>query len=390
MQTATISYEDLQKKIRMLKTPDDIQGFLKELTASPSASTENPIPKKGPGRGNWRKVQAAEVESELLPAPVLTPKAKVKARPSVRKYETVENELDERIIDLYAKGMTTRDIQGHLRDMYNVAISPEAVSNVTDKILPLVKEWQVRPLSRLYPIMYLDGIHFKVRDSGKIVSRCAYVMLGVNDEGHKEILGIWIGESEGAKFWLQVLTEIKNRGVEDILICCIDGLRGFGEAIESVFPETIIQHCIVHQVRNTMKYVPHKYRKDFCDSLRRIYTAPTEEAGLEELQGVKTAWPQFELYLKSWEGKWAQLSTFFTYPQELRHIIYTNNAIENLNRQFRKVTKTTCIFPHADALQKLLWLAQYDISRNWMWPVRNWGAVMMQLAILFPEKSILS
>jgi transposase-like protein len=295
--------------------------------------------------------------------------------------------MEEKIIAMYAKGLTTRDIQAYLRDIYQMAISSEAVSGITDKVLPLVKEWQVRPLSRMYPILHLDGLHFKVRDTGKIVNRCAYILLGINEEGRKEVLGIWVGETEGAKFWMQVLNEIKNRGVEDVLICCIDGLRGFSDAINAIFPEAVIQQCIVHQIRNTMKFVPHRYRKDFCRDLRKIYMAPTEDAALEGLQEVRKAWPQFDLSLKSWETKWSELSTFFGYPEQLRRIIYTNNTIENLNRQFRKVTKTSQVFPHNEALHKLLWLAQHDITQKWrLLPVDNWGEIMTQLSVLFPEK----
>jgi len=250
-----------------------------------------------------------------------------------------------------------------------------------------VTEWQNRPLATQYALVSLDGIYFKVRDNGKIVNRSAYVVLGTDMEGKKDMLGIWIGQTEGAKFWMRVLTELKNRGVEDILIASIDGLIGFSDAIHAVFPETDIQQCIVHQVRNTMKYVPHKHKKAFVSDLKTIYNAPSEEeAGLVALAQVKESWPQYELHLNSWERKWTELCALYKYPPELRRIMYTTNAIESLNRQFRKVTKTTSVFPHEEALGKLLWLAQRDITRKWSMPIRDWGTIVTQLAVLFPER----
>ena len=294
--------------------------------------------------------------------------------------------MEERIIGMYAKGMTTRDIAEYAKDIYGVDVSSGLVSTITDKILPLVTEWQNRPLHSLYPFLYLDGMVFKVRDQGRIVNRSAYIVLGINVLGMKEILGIWIGETEGAKFWLGVLTEIRNRGVEDILIASVDGLTGFGEAIRTVFPDAKVQQCIVHQVRNTLKYVVHKDRKSFAADLRSIYTAPSEEAGLAALEAVRTAWHKYAPYLKAWEAKWVELSPFFEYPEAIRRIMYTTNAIESVNRRFRKVTKTTSIFPHDEALMKLLWLAQRDISKSWTMSIQNWGEIMAQLAILWPEK----
>jgi putative transposase len=218
----------------------------------------------------------------------------------IEKYQTMTNDVEAKIISMYGKGMTTRDIHQHMHDIYGISVSADMVSGITDKVLPLVREWQSRPLSSLYPIVYLDGIHFKVRDGGKIVSKCAYVILGINAQGMKEILGIWIGENEGAKFWLRTLNEIKQRGVDDILICCIDGLSGFSEAIRTVYPDAEIQQCIVHQIRNTTKYIPHKDKKDFCKDLKGIYTAPTEEAGLSALETMKEKWSQYAVYLGGW------------------------------------------------------------------------------------------
>jgi len=306
---------------------------------------------------------------------------------AVKKYQTTTSDIEERIISMYAKGMTTRDINDHMHQIYGVDVSAGMVSSITDKVLPLVQEWQSRPLCPLYVVVYLDGVHFKVHESGRIVNKCSYTALGIDDEGRKELLGIWIqGGGEGAKFWLQVLSELKSRGVADILITCVDGLKGFADAIATVYPDTVIQQCIIHQVRNTMKYVPHKHKDKFCSDLRSIYTAPTEEAGYAALQTVKEKWPMYQLYLKSWEEKWTELSPFYGYPAEIRKIIYTTNAVESLHHQLRKVTKTTTIFPHDEALLKLLWLAQRDVARKWTQPIPSWNQILPQLIILFPDR----
>lgn len=234
--------------------------------------------------------------------------------------------------------------------------------------------------------MYLDGLHFKVREAGKISTKIAYIALGVNQYGIKEVLGIWTSESESAKFWMGVLNDLKNRGVEDILITCVDGLKGFPEAIKAIYPQTAVQICITHQVRHTIKFVPHKDREKFADDLKTIYGAPSEEAGRQALSDVIERWPQYSVYLKSWETRWSDLASFFEYPQPIRKMVYTTNAIENLNRQFRKVTKTTIVFPHDDSLVKLLWLAQADISQTWTMALKNWGEVIAQMSILFPDR----
>jgi transposase-like protein len=253
-------------------------------------------------------------------------------------------------------------------------------------VYPLVKEWQARPLSSIYPVLYLDGLHFKVREAGKIASKIAYIALGVNQSGIKEVLGIWTSDSEGAKFWMSVLSDLKNRGVDDIFIACIDGLKGFPDAIKTIFPKADVQVCVVHQVRHTIKFVPHKDREKFADDLKTIYGAPTEEAGREALSRVMDRWPQYRSYLKSWEVRWADLAAFFEYPDSIRRMVYTTNAIESLNHQFRKATKTTTIFPHDDSLIKLLWLAQADITQKWVMPLRNWGESVAQFSILFPDR----
>ncbi len=397
---SVISYEEFNKKASNLHTMSDVTTFIKSLVAPTlqkmlEAEMDNHLGYSknhvsGNLSGNSRnghyektvKTDSGGAVKLDVPRdrngdfePVV-----------VRKYETIESDVEEKIVSMYAKGMTTRDIHGHMHDIYGVNISADMVSTITDKVMPLVKEWQVRPLSNVYPIVYLDAVHFKVRENGKIVSKASYIALGVNAEGFKEILGIWIGENEGAKFWLSVLNEIKGRGVNDILIACIDGLSGFSEAIKTVFPNTEIQRCIVHQIRNTVKYVSHKEKKAFCADLKKVYGAVNEEAGLSALKKMKKDWPQYNVCFESWERNWAELSTFFNYSEEIRRIIYTTNIIEGLNRQFRKVTKTTSIFPHNNSLLKLLWLAQEDISKKWKMPIRDWGKIICQFAIMFPER----
>jgi putative transposase len=395
-----LTYEEYQEKVNNLKTADDVMAFTRDLIA-PALQTilEGEMTEhlgyekhevKGRGTGNSRNGHSSKtMRTSFGFAVVEIPRdRKGNFEPRVvPKYETVQSDVEEKIVSMYAKGMTTRDINAHMADIYGVDISAAMVSSITDKILPLVHEWQTRQLSSLYPILYLDGLHFKVRQDGRVVTKCAYIILGINESGMKDILGIWINEAEGAKFWMQVLDEIKTRGVQDILIACTDGLAGFAEAIHAIFPDTQIQQCIVHQVRNTLKFIPHKHRKMMAKALRTVYTAPTEEAGLRALEGVKSQFPEYAIYLKSWETKWSLLSPFFSYPQEIRRIIYTTNAIEGLNRQFRKVTKTTSIFPHDEALTKLLFLAAQDISKKWNMTAHNWGIIVSQLAILFPEKS---
>jgi putative transposase len=304
----------------------------------------------------------------------------------IPKGKITDNEFEDKIISMYAKGMSTRDINEHVADMYGADMSDPMVSMITDKVLPLIIEWQSRPLESLYCFLYLDGIVYKVRDNGKIVNKTVYVVMGIDKQGHKDVLGLWIAGTEGSKFWMSVLTEIKNRGVKDVLFASIDGLSGFSEAIKAVFPDCNIQRCIVHQIRNTLKYIPHKDMKAFAGALKTIYTASTEEAGYEALLQLKEDWPQYAVYLKSWETNWSDLSTFYSYSPEIRRILYTTNPIESLNRQFRKVTKTTTIFPTDQSVLKLLWLAQRDIVKKWTLPIQNWGQILAQLSVLFPEK----
>jgi putative transposase len=292
--------------------------------------------------------------------------------------------FDDKVIALYARGMTTREIQGYLEELYGVEVSPTLISAVTDAVLEDVRAWQCRPLEAVYPIVYLDAIHLKLRASGHVQNHAVYLALAIDLEGQKELLGLWVGEAEGAKFWLSVLTELRNRGVQDILIACVDGLKGFPEAIESVFPKTQIQLCIVHMVRNSLRYVGWKERKTVARDLRTVYSAATLEAGEQALESFCEKWDErFPVIGKLWHRHWTNLSPFFTYPKAIRKVIYTTNAVESINAQLRKVTKKKGAFPNADSVRKVLYLALERASKRWTRPVQDWRAALNHLSIVF-------
>jgi transposase-like protein len=303
----------------------------------------------------------------------------------VKKHQTtISDEIEQKILALYGLGMSYKDISGHLREMYGLEVSTGTLSAVTDKIIQTVKEWQARPLESIYPIVWLDAIHYKIRENGKVSSRAVYTILGVTLEGKKEVLGLYISENEGANFWLQVLSDLSNRGVGDILIACIDGLKGFPEAIESIFPDTEVQLCIVHQIRNSLKYVGSKNQKEFMKDLKRVYKAVTKELAAVELDILEDKWnSKYPIVIKSWRNNWERLSQFFKYPEEIRRIIYTTNTIEAVHRQFRKLTKTKGAFPNQDSLLKLLYMGIQNASKKWTMPVQNWSLTISQLAIFF-------
>lgn len=305
----------------------------------------------------------------------------------IRKYETTSNQLEEQIIAMYAKGMSTRDIEEHMRDIYGIEVSPTMVSKITDKILPMITEWQSRPLERIYPIVFLDAIHFKVRKESRIVNKAAYSVLGINMSGQKEVLGIWIGEHESASFWLGVCNDLKNRGVEDILIACKDGLSGFSEAINTAFPQTEIQLCIIHQIRNSLKYVPYKQQKELMADLKKVYQALTIEEAELGFAEFKEKWgKKHPMIIRSWENNWAELTAYFKFPYGLRKIIYTTNVIEGYHRQLRKVTKTKTAYPTDDALRKIIYLATVEASKKWTMPLREWKNCISQFAIYFGDR----
>ena len=283
--------------------------------------------------------------------------------------------------------MSTRDIATQVNEMYGMDVSPTLISNITDKIIPSIKEWQCRPLESIYPIVFMDAIHFKVKKDNSIVNKAAYAAIGVNIEGKKDVLGIWIGASESSKYWLLVLNELKNRGVKDILIACIDGLNGFKEAIKAVYPNTEVQRCIIHQIRNSSRYLSYKDIKEFNADLKLVYTAVNEDAALQALSSLEEKWgDKYLLAIKSWRNNWEELSTFFKYPPEIRRIIYTTNAMEGYNRQLRKVTKTKTAFPTDEALLKILYLATIDITKKWVQSIRGWSQILAQLSIYFDER----
>jgi transposase-like protein len=306
----------------------------------------------------------------------------------LESYQTRTNELEEKIIGMYGKGMTTRDIRDHIADIYGMQVSAQMVSDITDKVIPLVEEWQSRPLARIYPVIYLDAINYTLRKDHQVAKRAVHAVLAITLEGHKEVLGHWVGDgNEGASFWLSVVTDLQNRGVEDVLIACVDGLSGFKEAIQSVFPKAEIQRCVIHQIRNSMKYVSWKDRKAFARDLRQVYQAPTREAGETALLELAATWgDKYAIAIRSWENNWDDLATMFQFSKEIRRLIYTTNIIEAYNRQLRKVSKNRGVFPSDMAVRKLLWLAHRDIAKKWTMPISNWASILNQLAIHFEER----
>ena len=305
----------------------------------------------------------------------------------IKKYEKTSNQLEDQILALYAKGMSTRDIEEHMKDLYGIEVSPTMVSKITDKILPMIAEWQSRALELIYPIVFLDAIHFKVRKENKIVNKAAYSVLGINVAGQKDVLGIWVGESESASFWLGVCNDLKNRGVQDILIVCKDGLSGFSEAINTVFPKTEIQLCVIHQIRNSLKYVSYKEQKELVADLKKVYQALTLDEAEMMFEQFKAKWgKKHQIVIRSWENNWLELTAFFKYPYEIRRIIYTTNTIEGYHRQLRKVTKTKTAYPTDESLIKMIYLATTDIAKKWTMPLRDWTRCISQFAIYFEDR----
>lgn len=398
-----IDKELVKGLIKDCKTPEDffgenglIKSFVKsvmesalnaELTAHLGYDKHDPA---GYNTGNSRngttsktiKGEFGEVELEIPRdrAGSYTPQL-------LPKHQTRFEGFDDKILSLYARGMTTRDIQAQLQDLYGVEVSHNLISNVTDAVLDEVKTWQSRSLDPIYPIVYLDAIVIKVKDNKQVINKAIYLALGVNLEGHKELLGMWVSPNEGAKFWLNVLTELKNRGVQDILFTCVDGLTGFVEAIETVYPRFITQLCIVHIIRNSLRYVGYKERKEVVTDLKTIYGASTIEEAELALEAFSTKWDkQFPAISRLWFEKWGNISPFFNYPAEIRRVIYTTNAIESLNMTLRKVLKNKRFFPSDEAAFKQLYLGIKNISKKWTMPIRNWGAAMSRFTIEFGDR----
>ena len=306
----------------------------------------------------------------------------------VRKRETILAEsLEQKIIGLYGHGMSLRDISAHIKDMYDTDISASTLSAITDKIIPFVEEWQSHSLESLYCIVWLDAMYYKVKQDGKIGTRCAYNVLGITTEGRKEVLGCYTNETEGANFWLSVVTDLQNRGVKDILIACIDNLKGFPEAISTVFPRTQVQSCVVHQIRNSLKYVASKDQKEFMKELKPVYQAVSKEAAAKQLEQFSEKWSKkYPIVIASWHRNWEKLTTYFSYPQAIRKLIYTTNTIEGYHRQIRKVTKTKGAFTSDMALLKLIYLATKNIEKKWTQPLQNWSITISQLSIIFENR----
>lgn len=397
--------EIVQQELAKAKSMDDFfgkEGIFARLFASTMEQMlqaelsehlgYEPHEAKGRNSGNnrngayKRKIRTSEGEATIqVPrdrngtfAPVILPKGT----------GSTTNELEDKIIGMYAKGMSVRDIQEQLEELYGVQVSPATVSAITDKVWGLVEAWQSRPLASLYAIIYLDAIHLKIRRENKVENTAVYVVLGVDLEGHRDVLGHWIGDDgEGANFWLSVITDLQTRGVKDILIACMDGLTGFQDALLAVFPNTEIQRCVIHQIRNSLKYISWKDRKAFMVDLRQVYGAPTREAAEAALQALDEKWRgRYAVAIRSWQNNWEDLATFFRFPAEIRRLIYTTNSVEGYNRQLRKVIKTKGAFPSGDAAKKLLFLAYRDITKKWTMPIFNWPLILNQLVIRFEQR----
>lgn len=305
----------------------------------------------------------------------------------IKKRQTDISSIDEKIISMYAKGMTTRDIQAHIKEIYGADISPTTISNITDKILDTAYEWQCRVLDPVWAIIYFDAVHFKVKDSGTVTTKASYTAYGVSLDGYREVLGIWIGESEGASYWLTVFNELKQRGIKDILIACMDGLKGLPEALREVYPKTEVQICVIHMIRASLKHIPNKHYKEFVTDLKTIYEAISLEIGERQLEKLEEKWSgKYKHAINTWKNNWIGISTFFRYPPELRKIIYTSNAIEGLHRRIRKVTKSKAIFPSSQALYKMLYLAINDIAKKGPIRCNGWKAIYNSLGTLFPNR----
>lgn len=391
---------DVQEALSQCKTLEDISGkngllkrMLKDMTEQIlEAEMADHLgydkhSSEGKNTGNSRNGKTAKtVRSGFGEVSLETPRDRNGTfEPAiVKKRQNDISDFDEKIISMYAKGMTVRDIQEHIKDFYGVEVSPTTISNITDKVMSLAAEWQSRPLSTVYAIVFFDAIHYHVRQEGKVVNKAAYTCLGVDLKGHKDVLGLWVGENEGAHYWLGILNELKNRGIEDILIACVDGLKGFPEAVNSAFPKTETQLCIVHMIRNSLKYVGSKYQKEFIVDLKMVYKAPSEDKASYELDKLIAKWGQkYPLAVNSWKNNWIYVSTFFKFPEQIRKIIYTTNAVEGLHRQLRKVTKNRSVFPNDEALTKILFLAIQDVMKKWSMPLANWALTISQLAVMY-------
>jgi putative transposase len=398
-----IDHKLIDNLLKDYKTPEDIlgdNGLLKQLTkavlerAMQAELTDHlgyePHDSAGDNSGNSRNGKSRKtLKGEFGNLPIEVPRDRnASFEPKiVPKGQTRFEGFDDKILSLYARGMTTREIQAHLEEMYQVEVSPSLISSVTDAVVEEVKAWQNRPLDALYPILYLDALQVKVRDGAHIRNKAIYLAIGVNLAGIKEVLGLWVAQTEGAKFWLQIVTELKNRGVADIFIACVDGLKGFPEAIEAVFPQAEVQLCIVHLVRHSLNYVGWKQRKEVAADLQTIYRAAKREEAEVRLSEFAEKWDsQFPTISRSWRANWERITPFFAYPEDIRRVIYTTNAIESVNMSLRKIIKNRGSFPTDEAALKLLYLALQNIARKWTMPIKEWKAALNRFAILFEDR----
>jgi putative transposase len=398
-----IKKELIEELLKDYKNPIDLlgeNGLLKQLTKSlVETALESEITqdlgyskydKSGYNSGNSRNGKSKKIiKSDQGNIEIEVPRDRnSEFEPQIiQKGQNRFEGFDDKILSMYSRGMTTRDIKDHLKDIYQVEVSADFISKVTDAVLEDVKEWQNRPLEKIYPIVYLDCLVVKVRDEGRIINKSVFIAIGVTLEGQKEVLGLWIERNEGAKFWLSVITELKNRGVEDIYIACVDGLKGFPEAINTIYPETEVQLCIVHMVRNSLKYVSYKVKKELAKDLKSIYRAVNAESAEKALNDFSAKWDEkYPMISRSWRSNWDKIIPFLSYPNEIRRVIYTTNAIESLNMTLRKVIKNRASFPNDTAVFKLLYLALERISKKWTMPIKEWGCALNQFAIIYGDR----
>ena len=385
---------DFDKALSELQAGKDLTGkdgvlmpLIKQLTeAAITAELDHHLAYKDePNRKNGRGSKIVKTGSGSFELNAPRDRAGTFEPQLIKKHQTeLTPEIDRKIISLFSHGMSYRDIQYHLQDLYGVDVSTGALSVITDQLLPALKEWQQRPLERIYPVMWLDAVHYKIKQDGRYLGKAVYTLLGLTLEGKKELLGLYLSENEGANYWLTVLTDIQNRGVEDILIACVDGLTGFPEAISSLYPQTEIQLCIIHQIRNSLKYVASKNQKAFMADLKPVYRASSKENAEIALDQLEEKWGRtYPIVIKSWRKKWHHLSAYFKYPEPIRKIIYTTNAVEAVHRQFRKLTKTKGAFPNENSLLKLLYAGILNATEKWTMPIQNWGQALSQLDIYF-------
>ncbi len=397
----TIRKEILDELIRDYKNPEDLlgeNGLLKQLTKAlleraMSAELTHELGferndksslKENGNRRNGTSAKTVKSKHGEIELDIPRDRQSEFEPVIIKKHQRRFDGFDDAILSLYSRGLSTRDIKAHLEEIYGVEVSPDLISSVTESVIEEVREWQTRPLEAVYPIVYLDALRVKIRYDGTVQNRCIYLAIGVKTDGKKETLGLWTAENEGSKFWLSVLTELNNRGVKDIFIACVDGLKGFTEAIESVFPQTITQLCIVHQIRNSLTYISYKDRKAVVSDLKPIYTAITEDEALFALELFGEKWnSKYPLIAKSWNANWQRINPMFALPKEIRKAVYTTNVIESLNYSLRKITKTRAAFPTEEAAIKLLYLGLQNAAKKWTMPIANWSLAMNQMAILF-------